>query len=89
VEWRLVEGKVVPVSGRYRLSTSCEFKKQAKDVSRYVRLLGLVKPEKGKANCAHDSGQIKQAWGINKESGRIESITTKGLKCPYITMDDC
>lgn len=89
LEWRLVAGKIDYVSGRYRLSADCEFKDKTKDVSRYVRLLGLVKPEKGKTDCAHNSDQVKQAWGIDGRNSRIESIPTEGLKCAYITMDDC
>lgn len=88
VEWRLLKGKVVYVTDRYRLSPSCESKGSTSDLGVYVRVVGLVKPERGKSDCAHESAMVRRAWGIS-EDGHISEIETSGLKCHYITMNDC
>lgn len=84
IEWALVNGKIHYLSGRYRLSERCHTQR---DDSRTI--LGLVKPEKGKENCAHDSSQVKKAWMIDTNTGKTKPFPTRNLKCYFITMNEC
>lgn len=89
IEWNLVDGKTAYLPNRYRLSSNCEFKGRLKRAEQFTRLIGLVKPEKGKRHCAHDSDSVVKAWGIDKGSGLITSLPTNSIRCHYIAMDDC
>lgn len=71
-------------TGRFILSETCW---SHKGDDRYI--IGLIKQEKGKETCSHYSKRVKQAWLINKQSGRLAPISTRGLQCHYISMDDC
>lgn len=84
LDWRLVNGKPEGNSGRFRLSERC----RANDKDERI-ILGLVKPEHGKEDCAHFSKRVKQAWQMDMKSGCLTPIATSGLKCEYITMNDC
>lgn len=87
-EHRLVRGEMVSSGGWGRLASWCDFDSPSRDVSKYLVTIGLVIPQKGKANCAHFSKQVVRAWGI-EESGRIEDISSEGLVCHYVTHDVC
>lgn len=71
-------------TGRFTLSESCRSNKNDERL-----ILGLIKQEKGKETCSHYSKRVKQAWLIDKQSGRLTPISTRGLQCHYISMDDC
>lgn len=55
----------------------------------YELIVGLVRPEHGKANCTHKSKQIKRAWKINEQSGLIAEISPQGVLCHWDTEDSC
>lgn len=69
---------------RFTLSETCW---SHKDDERII--IGLIKQEKGKETCSHYSKRVKQAWLIDKQSGHLAPISTRGLQCHYISMDDC
>lgn len=84
IEWRLDNGNRKYLEGRYRFSVNCKIKEKDTRI-----ILGLVKPEKGKSDCAHFSSRVKLAWQVDRQSGRITPMPTKGMKCEYITMSAC
>lgn len=88
-EWQMRNGKVVYDSRRYRLSTECSYSEPKKAIGGYIHLIGFVKPLKNKSDCAHVSGRVGQAWGVDGDTGKILEISTADLKCSYFTMDDC
>lgn len=71
-------------TGRFVLSETC---RSHEDDERII--IGLIKQQKGKEGCSHYTKRVKQAWLIDKQSGRLMPISTKGLQCHYITVDDC
>lgn len=71
-------------TGRFTLSESCRSNKGDERI-----ILGLIKQEKGKETCSHYSKRVKQAWLIDKQSGRLTPISTWGLQCHYISEEDC
>lgn len=84
IEWRLDDGNRKYLEGRYRFSVNCHTKEKSSQI-----IFGLVKPEKGKSDCAHFSRRVKLAWQIDRQSGRITLMPTKDMKCEYITMSAC
>jgi hypothetical protein len=86
IEWTFANGKLQDVKGRFRLSGYCQIGNK-EDVSRTI--VGLIKPEKGKSDCSHDSRRVKQAWEIDQQSGHVAPISTQGLQCHYLMMYDC
>lgn len=84
IGWRFNGKDIEYLKGRYTFSEHCQI--EEKDLQ---LIFGLVKPEKGKSDCAHFSRRVKLAWQIDRQSGRITSIPTKGVKCEYITMSAC
>lgn len=60
IEWRLVDGNRKYLEGRYRFSVNCKIEEEDKRL-----IMGLVKPEKGKSDCAHFSRRVKQAWQVD------------------------
>lgn len=84
LDWRLVNGKPMENNGQYRLSGRCHANGEDTRV-----ILGLIKPERGKEDCGHFSRRIKQAWEMDLKSSCLVPIAIQGLKCEYITMNDC
>ncbi|MDD5472266.1 MAG: hypothetical protein PHP05_10170, partial [Sideroxydans sp.] len=84
IEWRLDDGNRKYLEGRYRFSVNCYAEEKASHL-----IFGLVKPVKGKSDCAHFSKRVKLAWQVDRQSGRITPIPAKGVKCEYITMSAC
>lgn len=72
--------------GRYSLSEGCSYNIAAND-ERII--IGLVKPEIGKEDCAHYSRRVGRAWRIDRKTGRIEAISTKGLQCYCVAEGNC
>lgn len=88
VEWRLVGETIVYISKRFRFSTYCESLEKPSGLDKYVRIVGLIKPERGKTDCGHDSTRVKRAWGVERD-GRVVEIEANQLKCQYFAMNDC
>ncbi len=84
IEWRIDEGNRKYLEGRYRFSVNCHTEEKASH-----HIFGLVKTEKGKSDCAHFSKQVKLAWRVDRQSGRITPTSSKGMRCEYITMSAC
>ena len=84
IDWEFVGGQFQNVEGRYSLSEHC---KSREDDERWI--VGLVKPEKGKADCGHNSKRIKQTWMVDQQTGRITPISPKGLQCYYMAISSC
>ena len=84
LDWRLKNDIPEGNSGQYKLSGRCRINDKDERV-----ILGLVRPERGKSDCAHFSKRIKQAWQMDMKLGCLIPIATKDLQCEYITMNDC
>src|SRR5712691_614874 len=84
LEWRFEGGKFQYTKDRFRFSDACRASE-----AENRRIFGLVKPEEGKADCAHFSNRVERAWLIDKRSGRITPLAPKGLQCHYETMSSC
>lgn len=84
IDWEFFGGQFHNVEGRYSLSEHCQ---SHEDDERWI--VGLVKPEKGKADCGHNSKRIKQTWMIDQQTGRITPISSQGLQCYYLTIGSC
>lgn len=84
LDWRMVNGEPAPNIGQYKFSGRCRANKEDART-----ILGLVRPERGKEDCAHFSSRIKQAWEMDRERNCLLPVATQGLKCEYITMNDC
>lgn len=69
---------------RFVLSESCGSNKDDKRL-----IIGLIKQEKGKETCSHYSKRVMLAWLIDKRSGRLMPMPTRGLQCHYISEEDC
>jgi hypothetical protein len=78
IEWRHDDGNIKFLKGRHTFSEDCHTEEQGTQL-----IFGLVKPEKGKSDCAHYSGRVKRAWQVDRQSGQITPIPTKGIKCEY------
>ncbi len=63
LEWRFEGGKFQYTKDRFRLSEVCRTNE-----ADTRRIFGLVKPEEGKADCAHFSKRVERAWLIDKRS---------------------
>jgi len=84
MEWRFVGGQFTFLKNRFKLSDRC--KGEGED----TRLIfGLVKAEKGKSDCGHTSKRVKQAWQIDRQSGRITPMPTNGLQCYFLEISEC
>ncbi|MBU1214990.1 MAG: hypothetical protein KKF58_05800 [Gammaproteobacteria bacterium] len=44
-------------------------------------VVGLVRSENSKIGCEHWSSQVKRAWSIDVDSGRISEISPRGVSC--------
>ncbi len=47
-------------------------------------VVGLMRPERGSEDCRHTTKQIKRAWSIDEQSGRISEISTQGVSCSFM-----
>lgn len=74
------------IPGRYSLSEGCSYNIVGND-ERII--IGLVKPEIGKEDCAHYSRRVGRAWRIDRKTGRIDAIPTKGLRCYCVAEGNC
>jgi hypothetical protein len=84
LDWKFVAGKFKNIEGRFSLSNPC---RASEDDDRWI--VGLIKPEKGKADCGHNSKRIKQTWLIDQQTGHITPIASKGLQCYYMAIGSC
>lgn len=73
------------LSGRYMLAQWCSYNDATSDQI----IIGLVKPEVGKEDCGHDSRLVGRAWKIDRKTGQIEAVSTRGLRCYYLTAGSC
>lgn len=84
MEWQFIGGQFTFLKDRFKLSDHC--KVEGED----TRLIfGLVKAEKGKSDCGHISKHVKQAWKIDRQSGRITPMSTRGLQCYFLEISEC
>ncbi len=84
IEWQMENGNKKYLDGRYKFSGHCQTKEESSQI-----IFGLVKPEKGKSDCAHFSRRVKLAWLIDRQSGQITPLPSKDVMCEYITMSEC
>jgi len=54
-------------------------------------VVGLMRPEPEmqQDNCTHWSKQVKRAWSIDEQTGRISEISTEGVSCFWETEFAC
>lgn len=91
IDWHFADGNsgnisdhFIFIKGRFSLSERCRSSEEDERI-----IVGLIKQEKGKETCSHFSKQVKLAWMIDRQSGKITPMPTQGLQCFYLTMDDC
>lgn len=61
----------------YRFERGCERE-------RYETVVGVMRPERGKEDCTHKSKQVKRAWKIDHQTGRITEIPSYGVSCYFM-----
>lgn len=86
---RIVDGRIVQDLSKYSLTTVCKFKQLSKENSKYGDMIALRKPNKGKESCEHYTDQVRHAWGVVTESGRIEEIQPQSVVCLYESPNIC
>lgn len=59
----------------YRFENMCYLPKET--------VVAIARPEKGKEDCTHTTKQIKRAWKVDQETGRISEIPTQGVSCSF------
>ena len=79
LDWRYENGKFLELEGHLHVSFFCKSSEKDKR-----NIFGLIKPERDKSGCVHlNSKQVKQAWLVDGNDGRIISISPRGLTCVY------
>lgn len=89
LEMQLKDGKVVANHNGYRFSEHCNLLNPAVGMKDLFWIFGLVKPEKGKSDCTHNSRRVFKAWRVDQRNGNIEEIQPDNVQCEYFTMDNC
>lgn len=51
-------------------------------------IIGLAKPEKKFTDCAHRTKRIYAAWAIDTKTGKLKSISPKGVTCLLADFED-
>ncbi len=78
LNYEVRNGKIVI---RRNSSRFYEFEHGCKSENFGPLVVGLVRPEPTKEDCGHWSMQVKRAWSIDPETGRITDIPAQGVAC--------
>lgn len=81
LSYEIKNGKIVMKrnsSQLYSLVMGCERNRSEETI------VGLMRPEPGKGNCTHNSKQVKRAWLIDPQTGRITDISPQDVSCPRV-----
>lgn len=89
LEMQLKDGKVIANINGYRFSENCSQLNPTTRKNELSWYFGLVKPEKDKLDCTHNSRRVFKAWRVDQRNGKIEEIPSHTMQCEYFTMDNC
>lgn len=48
------------------------------------RIVALMRSEQGREDCTHTTRQVKRAWKVEEENGRISEISPQGVSCSFM-----
>ncbi len=86
----VLDAQVLPKEAEFNKETG-ELLQTKENASRYVfgycfnsndeRLVGMMRPQKGKELCGHKTKLVQRAWKIDTKTGHITEISPTGVTC--------
>lgn len=84
--YRVTGGKAVARQdrrSRYTMQTHCS----REGIEGHV--IALARPKPGMEQCENAIAEVRRAWRIDGQTGKIEDIPTSGVTCTFVTGIEC
>lgn len=81
------DGKAKHRPNGYAFFEPCDFRASANLANKYSGVRALAKSESGKSEIAHTTRRIRMAWGIVRDTMRLELVDPKTVECFNMAAD--